>query len=346
MQFGMGSQSREIRDNLSNFSKFLEHFSQAKWLGDLIAPEFEEQKKLAVKILKDLQTETRLALPACGQPAMCGHCRKMTLKTKGFCDSCQVCMCGYQASFYPNGCPGGCASLQQPQQQAPGYCSQCGHHNAQVPGQFCTNCTMCSHGYLASATCQYGCCSARVISIQPKNASSVYEGLASGCSSLDKLEGLVKMSEALLDAFRQDVAARKTAEKARVLALNCESVLGKEVDCATKKNDGCEIHEMLWVRQELEKKMALLKDFAESVNEVPQVWRVGAWWCLFSCPRIAFLALVFFPCVVRHSHLSGPPAVPADPCWVNQWHLWVESLGVGSQVSFSDHRMSWPLKHK
>ena len=54
MQFGMGSQSREIRDNLSNFSKFLEHFSQAKWLGDLIAPEFEEQKKLAVKILAEL----------------------------------------------------------------------------------------------------------------------------------------------------------------------------------------------------------------------------------------------------------------------------------------------------
>ena len=68
MQFGMGSQSREIRDNLYNFSKFLQHFSQAKWLGDLIAPEFEEQKKLAVKILAELQTETRVVLPACGKP--------------------------------------------------------------------------------------------------------------------------------------------------------------------------------------------------------------------------------------------------------------------------------------
>lgn len=45
------------------------------------------------------------------------------------------------------------------------------------------------------------------------------------------------MSEALATAFRQDVAVRKAAEK------------------------------------ELEKKMDLLKDFAESVNEVPQVLR-------------------------------------------------------------------------
>lgn len=45
------------------------------------------------------------------------------------------------------------------------------------------------------------------------------------------------MSKALATAFRQDVAVRKAAEK------------------------------------ELEKKMDLLKDFAESVNEVPQVLR-------------------------------------------------------------------------
>lgn len=38
MKFGMGTQSQGIRDNLSKFSRFLEHFSQAKWLGDLIAP--------------------------------------------------------------------------------------------------------------------------------------------------------------------------------------------------------------------------------------------------------------------------------------------------------------------
>lgn len=107
-----------------------------------------------------------------------------------------------------------------------------------VPGGFCASCAKCSHGY--SGTCQHGCShvnDAKIISIQPKNASSVYEGLASGRSSLDKLIDLVKMSEALLDAFRQDVAARKTAEK------------------------------------ELEKKMELLKNFAESVNEVPQVLR-------------------------------------------------------------------------
>ena len=46
MKFGMGTQSQGIRDNLSKFSRFLEHFSQAKWLGDLIAPEFQEAEGL------------------------------------------------------------------------------------------------------------------------------------------------------------------------------------------------------------------------------------------------------------------------------------------------------------
>ena len=218
MQFGMGAQSREIRDNLSNFSKFLEHFSQAKWLGYLIAPEFEEQKKLAIKILNDLQTETRLALPGCGKPTMCNQCGQMTTKTKGFCDGCKYCQHGYTEAQYANGCPCGCASQQpqQQQQQARLYCGNCGRHRMVVPGGFCANCARCSHGY--SGTCQYGCSNvkdANIISIQPKNASSVFEGLASGPSSLDKLEGLVKMSEALLGAFRQDVEARKTAEKDR-----------------------------------------------------------------------------------------------------------------------------------
>ena len=222
MQFGMGSQSREIRDNLSNFSKFLEHFSQAKWLGDLIAPEFEEQKKLAVKILAELQTKTRVALPSCDKPTECNRCGQMTVKTKGFfCESCKYCQHGYTQAQYPNGCSY-CTSQQQPQQKPRQYCNHCSQHSMRVPGGFCASCAKCSHGY--SGTCQHGCShvnDAKIISIQPKNASSVYEGLASGRSSLDKLIDLVKMSEALLDAFRQDVAARKTAEKARVLVETC-----------------------------------------------------------------------------------------------------------------------------
>ena len=38
MQFGMGSQSREIRDNLSNFSKFLEHFQPSQVVGGSYRP--------------------------------------------------------------------------------------------------------------------------------------------------------------------------------------------------------------------------------------------------------------------------------------------------------------------
>lgn len=231
MQFGMGSQSREIRDNLSNFSKFLEHFSQAKWLGDLIAPEFEEQKKLAVKILAELQTKTRVALPACSKPTLCSRCRQMTLKTKGFCDSCQRCAHSYIASSYPNGCPYGCNSSQDGLE----YCRHCGH-TVRKPSGFCS-CGYCCHG--RTAPCLDGCSTvgAKTISISARNAASIYAGVPCGNSSLAKLEGLVKMFQKAEVALRMDVKARKTAEK------------------------------------ELEKKMNTLKDFAESVHEVPQVLR-------------------------------------------------------------------------
>jgi hypothetical protein len=208
MQFGMGSQSREIRDNLSNFSKFLEHFSQAKWLGDLIAPEFEEQKKLAVKILAELQTKTRVALPACSKPTLCSRCRQMTLKTKGFCDSCQRCAHSYIASSYPNGCPHGCNSSQDGLE----YCRHCGH-TVRKPSGFCS-CGYCCHG--RTAPCLDGCSTvgAKTISISARNAASIYAGVPCGNSSLAKLEGLVKMFQKAEVALRMDVKARKTAEKA------------------------------------------------------------------------------------------------------------------------------------
>ena len=207
MEFGMGSQSQEIRQNLSKFSQFLEHFSQSKWLGDLIAPEFLEQKNLAVKMLADLQSGTReVQLPGLSMPTYCGQCGQTTTKSKGFCDSCLRCHIGYQANQYPNGCPHGCAT------QGGQYCNYCGT-NSRVPGGYCTNCSHCCHGHYQP--CPNGCSNAKTINISSKDATSFYDGLAGGSSGLEKLENLVKMSEALLNAFREDVAARKAAEKAQ-----------------------------------------------------------------------------------------------------------------------------------
>ena len=141
----------------------------------------------------------------------------MTTKTKGFCDGCKYCQHGYTEAQYANGCPCGAHHSSRSSSSKPASTA------ATVVDivwwcqvDFALTVRGCSHGY--SGTCQYGCSNvkdANIISIQPKNASSVFEGLASGPSSLDKLEGLVKMSEALLGAFRQDVEARKTAEKDR-----------------------------------------------------------------------------------------------------------------------------------
>lgn len=234
MEFGMGSQSQEIRENLLKFSKFLEHFSQAKWLGDLVAPEFVEQKNLAVKLLADLQGETVLTLPdlpECSEPTDCNQCGLVTKKTKGFCDHCAYCQHGWTKNKYPNGCPSGCQSSQHGFQRCQ-YCC----NNSWKPGCFCTHCSLCAHD--CYAPCEYGCVEAKTISISAKDGSSVYEGLLDGSSGLDKLEALAKMSEALAKAFRKDLKTRRRAEK------------------------------------EMQKKMTLLKEFAESMNEIPKVlWR-------------------------------------------------------------------------
>eukprot|EP00438_Fugacium_kawagutii_P034313 Skav200276 [mRNA] locus=scaffold93:144438:145538:- [translate_table: standard] len=178
MKIGMGSQSSEIRENLSKFTKFLQHFSKAKWLGDLVAPEFEKQKSLTVKILTDLQTGSRLSLPDCGVKTHCSRCRQQTTKTRGF----------WSSDYFEE--------LSEDEDYP-------------------------SHG------------------IPPKDPSFLFQGLESGedGSCRESMECLVKMSEALTNAFRQDLQARKAAE------------------------------------EELTKKMDLLKDFVESANEVPKVLR-------------------------------------------------------------------------
>lgn len=191
MEFGRGSQSKEIRENLSKFKKFLEHFCLSKWLGDLIAPEFVQQQKLAVKILNGLQTKTQLSLPGCGmkpekKPAvgcLCQYCQETTV-SGGLCINCKMCVHGYNYEHPPFCCLMGCSKS--------------------------------TNANASAKTDQTD----KTISVSPKGPSSFYEGLSScGSGSSDKLESLAKMSEALAKAFREDVETRKAAEKVRGLVL-------------------------------------------------------------------------------------------------------------------------------
>ena len=303
MEFGVGAQSQEVRENLSKFKQFLEHFSEANWLGDLIAPEFLEQKELAVKMLAALQTQTRVALPECSVPSHCGRCGQTATKTKGFCDSCKFCQHGYQASSYPNGCPNGCATQQGGQR-----CDYC-RTNSRVPGGYCTYCERCCHGQYQP--CPNGCSNAETISILPKDATSFYDGLAGGSSSVEKLEDLVKMSEALLNAFRHDVAARKAADKERL----GEGTFWKAVSRCLHKDFVVpqQCNDMI-MAQGLEKKMGLLKAFAEAANEVPEVRRERV---------LGFISHQSPSC------FSGTPAIPTDPGRIHRRYLSIKSLGVG-----------------
>ena len=150
----------------------------------------------------------------------------MTLKAKGFCDRCQQCAHGCQASSYPNGCPYGCNSSQDGLE----YCGRCGR-TARKPSGFCS-CGYCCHG--RPAPCPDGCSTvgAKTISISARNAASIYAGVPCGNSSLAKLEGLVKMFQKAEVALHMDVEARKTAEKAsfsdliwlNILKRTCGSV--------------------------------------------------------------------------------------------------------------------------
>ena len=328
MKFSMGTQSQGIRDNLSKFSRFLEHFSQAKWLGDLIAPEFKKQKDSAMKILTHLQTGARVSLPQ-GQPTtMCNHCGQTATKTSCFCDSCNHCVCGC-GSHRDSVCVHGC--VEQPlYTNGTRTCSYCRNpRRSFTSGGFCGGCLRCCHG--CRAPCPKGTSQA---TISPKTAYSLCEDLPSGSSSLETLEGLAKMSKALATAFRQDVAVRKAAEKAGFESLTAIhkpstgdgsymfmflhvspcvvshgkswKVIGDGLEPRVYHHElsrsSCGFQNLHHVgpesrNQELEKKMDLLKDFAESVNEVPQVRREGTENLrapIFKMPFSSFLYVVFF----------------------------------------------------
>ncbi|CAE8581884.1 unnamed protein product [Polarella glacialis] len=67
VEFVKDAQCQEIRQNLADFEKFLDHFSDSKWLGSFIAPEFANEKEIAVRLLKSLQNPVKRELPGCKQ---------------------------------------------------------------------------------------------------------------------------------------------------------------------------------------------------------------------------------------------------------------------------------------
>jgi len=69
-------QSLEIRGRLEEFSKFLTTFGHAKWLGDLVAPEFQSQKDTAVRLLAALQNPMKLEELSGGGQGQCHRCRR------------------------------------------------------------------------------------------------------------------------------------------------------------------------------------------------------------------------------------------------------------------------------
>lgn len=57
-----GKQSTQIRRKLRDFSEFLGAFSESKWLGQMVGPEFVEEKNMAMELLQGLQQPTKLVL--------------------------------------------------------------------------------------------------------------------------------------------------------------------------------------------------------------------------------------------------------------------------------------------
>ena len=72
--------------------------------------------------------------------------------------------------------------------------------------------------------------------------------------------------------------------------------------------------DMLGFAKALEKKMELLKDFALTVDEVPQARRAGR-----------------FTRTTSDCLTQGSPALFADPRGVHQWHLSAQRVGLGTQ---------------
>lgn len=281
----------------------------------------------------------------------CNHCGQTATKTSCFCDSCNHCVCGCRS--HKNSV---CMQCVEHPQCTNGLrtCSYC--HRRKVPGSvYCSGCFRCSHGCFAP--CPKGTSQA---TISPKTAYSLCEDLPSGSSSLETLEGLAKMSKALATAFRQDVAARKAAEKAGFESLTAIhkpstgdgsymfmflhvspcvvshgkswKVIGDGLEPRVYHHElsrsSCGFQNLHHVspesrNQELEKKMDLLKDFAESVNEVPQVRREGTENLrapIFKMPFSSFMLFSFSLFHHRTSKVSGSPALPSHSRGVHRRH--------------------------
>eukprot|EP00930_Biecheleria_cincta_P053725 TRINITY_DN3938_c0_g1_i1.p1 TRINITY_DN3938_c0_g1~~TRINITY_DN3938_c0_g1_i1.p1 ORF type:complete len:442 (+),score=76.65 TRINITY_DN3938_c0_g1_i1:89-1414(+) len=238
-EFGKGSQSQEIKGNLQKFMDFLNHFGDEKWLGEFVAPEFVEQKDNAVRLLQALQNPAKMVLPGCASGQMakyCVRCGQTTTRTLGFCTSCNQCDHGYNKGHYPQGCPSGCNTNQVGAE----YCQRCGCTGRTLG--FCISCRVCAHGHTQNQYprgCPLGCNQQQTPVIEmAQTQATLFDRIpqADQCSSA-YLERLAKMATALAAACKEDATSRAKAE------------------------------------QELDKKMELLKDFAEAMNEVPEVLR-------------------------------------------------------------------------
>ncbi|CAE7642918.1 unnamed protein product [Symbiodinium microadriaticum] len=230
VKVGKDGPGQEFRTNLAAFSKFLCQFWETKWLDGLVAPEFAEQKDLAVKLMDDLQKPKNLC-PWCQVSYFGTHCMK-----------CNRCPCGYYAHQHVR-----CAHFG-------GSCQRCGA-TAFQQGTFCESCGYCVHGRHQSYGQGCGCKSqTRKKAKTAKTAETCKTALDSAQKKLDheatsreQLTELASMADTLAKLCRKDAKVMETAEK------------------------------------EFQKKMVLLKAFAEAINDVPKVLRC---FLLFRCGAI------------------------------------------------------------
>ncbi|CAE7361416.1 ADAMTS10 [Symbiodinium sp. CCMP2592] len=119
------------------------------------------------------------------------------------------------------------------------FCNRCSGGPRQQ-GAFCSSCNCCAHGCTKSRGCGKGCSEpgSVTVNVKAKNVT-LYNSIAacSEATSKSKLMRLAQMADLLAKACREDAEAMEDAEK------------------------------------KLEKKMDLLKEFAEAINEVPKVLR-------------------------------------------------------------------------
>lgn len=79
VEFKKGVQSQEIKENLTEFSRFLTKFGDAKWLG--VLPEFAEQKRTAVGLLRALRKRSAVGGPRSRSSSSSGWSRRAQRST-------------------------------------------------------------------------------------------------------------------------------------------------------------------------------------------------------------------------------------------------------------------------